>query len=66
MLTCLTSKGQVTVPKRKCMSCGEFFLPEPRSGERQRFCAAGACRRASKAAKATNATGATQWHDILF
>ena len=36
--------------QRKCMSCGEFFLPDPRSGERQRFCAAGACRRASKAA----------------
>ena len=36
--------------QRKCMSCGEFFLPDHRSGERQRFCAAGACRRASKAA----------------
>ena len=26
------------------------FIPDPRSGERQRYCAAGACRRASKAA----------------
>ena len=36
--------------QRKCMSCGEFFLPDHRSGERQRYCAASACRRASKAA----------------
>ena len=36
--------------QRKCMSCGEFFIPDHRSGERQRYCAAAACRRASKAA----------------
>ena len=36
--------------QRKCMSCGEFFLPDHRSGERQRYCCAAACRRASKAA----------------
>ena len=36
--------------QRKCMSCGEFFIPDHRSGERQRYCAATACRRASKAA----------------
>ena len=36
--------------QRKCMSCGEFFLPDPRSGERQHYCGADACRRASKAA----------------
>ena len=36
--------------QRKCMSCGEFFVPDHRSGERQRFCAVAACRRASKAA----------------
>ena len=41
----MTKAGQ-----RKCMSCGEFFLPHHRSGERQRYCAASACRRASKAA----------------
>ena len=36
--------------QRKCMSCGEFFIADPRSGERQRYCGAAACRRASKAA----------------
>ena len=36
--------------QRKCLSCGEFFFPDHRSGERQRYCAAAACRRASKAA----------------
>ena len=36
--------------QRKCMSCGEFFIPDHRSGERQRYCSAAACRRASKAA----------------
>ena len=36
--------------QRKCMSCGEFFLPDHRSGERQRYCCAADCRRASKAA----------------
>ena len=24
--------------QRKCMSCGEFFNPDHRSGERQRYC----------------------------
>ena len=36
--------------QRKCMSCGEFFIPDHRNGERQRYCGAAACRRASKAA----------------
>ena len=36
--------------QRKWMSCGEFLLPDHRSGERQRYCCAAACRRASKAA----------------
>ena len=35
--------------QRKCMSCGEFFLPDHRSGERQRYCCAAACRLARKA-----------------
>ena len=37
------------VGQRKCMSCGEFFTPDHRSGERQRYCCATACRRTSKA-----------------
>ena len=36
--------------QRKCMSCAEFFIPDHRKGERQRYCCAAACRRASKAA----------------
>lgn len=36
--------------QRKCLSCGEFFLPDHRSGDRQRYCGAAPCRRASKAA----------------
>ena len=24
--------------QRKCMSCGEFFIPDHRNGERQRYC----------------------------
>ena len=36
--------------QRKCMSCGEFFIPDHRNGERQRYCGAAQCRRASKAA----------------
>jgi hypothetical protein len=32
------------------MSCGEFFIPNHRSGDRQRYCCAAQCRRASKAA----------------
>lgn len=36
--------------QRKCMSCGEFFIPDHRKGERQRYCCAVDCRRASKAA----------------
>ena len=36
--------------QRKCMWCGGFFIPDRRSGERQRYCGATECRRASKAA----------------
>ena len=36
--------------QRKCMSCGDFFIPDARNGDRQRYCCAADCRRASKAA----------------
>ena len=36
--------------QRKCLCCGLFFVPDHRNRIRQRYCAAGACRRASKAA----------------
>ena len=35
--------------QRKCLCCGEFFDPDHRNRERQRFCAATDCRRASQA-----------------
>lgn len=36
--------------QRKCLCCGDFFDPDHRNRERQRFCAASDCRRASQAA----------------
>ena len=36
--------------QRKCLSCGEFFDPDHRNRERQRYCADTECRRASQAA----------------
>jgi hypothetical protein len=37
--------------QRKCLSCGESFLPNNyRNGDRQRYCCAAQCQRASKAA----------------
>src|SRR5690348_15328544 len=40
----------MTPPRRrsKCLSCNELFLPDYRSGERQRFCCKPDCRKASK------------------
>ncbi len=36
--------------QRKCLLCGVFFAPDHRNRERQRYCCAAECRRASKAA----------------
>jgi hypothetical protein len=36
--------------QRKCLCCGLFFLPDHRNRERQRYCSAANCARASKAA----------------
>lgn len=36
--------------QRKCLCCGQFFDLDHRNRERQRFCSAAQCRRASKAA----------------
>lgn len=38
--------------QRKCLSCGRYFDPDRRVGERQRYCAAVACRLVSKAVSA--------------
>ena len=37
-------------PRRKCRSCSKFFLPDPRTEDRQRYCSQPACRHASKTA----------------
>ena len=36
--------------QRKCLCCGLFFDSDHRNRKRQRYCSAGGCRRASKAA----------------
>ena len=36
--------------QRKCLCCGEFFTPDPRNRDRQRYCTEASCRRSSKAA----------------
>ena len=37
-------------PRRKCRCCNHWFVPDPRTADRQRYCSAPACRHASKAA----------------
>lgn len=36
--------------RRKCRCCNQFFFPDPRNEDRQRYCSKPACRQASKAA----------------
>ncbi len=36
--------------RRKCRCCDHFFVPDPRATDRQRYCSAPVCRKASKAA----------------
>lgn len=36
--------------RRKCLCCRKFFVPDPRTADRQRYCFELPCRRASKAA----------------
>lgn len=39
-----------THPQRKrCLNCSQWFTPDPRTRERQQFCAKPACKKASKA-----------------
>ena len=51
--------------QRKCMSCGEFFVPDHRKGERQRYCCAADCRRASKAASQASWLAKPPNHDYF-
>jgi hypothetical protein len=36
--------------RRKCLCCSEFFIPDPRTADRQHYCSKPGCRQASKAA----------------
>ena len=36
--------------RRKCRGCSQFFIPDPRTEDRQHFCPVPACRKAGKAA----------------
>lgn len=36
--------------KKKCRHCKKIFIPDPRNAHKQKYCADGACRSASKAA----------------
>ena len=38
-----------TQSRRKCRCCSKFFIPDPRTQDRQRYCSDLACRKASKA-----------------
>lgn len=38
------------IKRCKCANCHQFFRPDPRNAWHQRYCQAGACRAASKAA----------------
>ncbi len=35
--------------KRKCLHCGEMYMPDPRTADRQKHCSSPDCKRASKA-----------------
>jgi len=35
--------------KRKCLNCGQMYIPDPRTADRQRHCSRPECKRASKA-----------------
>jgi len=34
--------------RKKCLGCHQWFTPDPRTQERQRFCSKPACKKASK------------------
>ena len=36
--------------KRRCLNCGEAFIPEPRNARHQRYCGLAPCKAASKRA----------------
>ena len=50
--------------QRKCLCCGEFFDLDHRNRDRQKFCSAPACRRASKAS--SQAAWLTKPHNAAY
>jgi hypothetical protein len=50
---------------RKCLNCGDFFTPDPRSKGRQAFCAQVACRKASKRVSQQKWLGKPDNHDYF-
>jgi hypothetical protein len=38
------------IKRKKCCSCKELFIPDPRNAKRQKYCRKAECRKASKAA----------------
>jgi hypothetical protein len=53
------------VGQRKCCQCKQFFVPDPRHRERQRYCVAPTCRRASKAASQASWLGRPENRDYF-
>ena len=47
--------------QRKCLCCGLFFDSDHRNRRQQRYCSAGACRRASKGRRASKAASQALW-----
>jgi hypothetical protein len=46
--------------QRKCLGCSDYFYPDYRNRERQRYCSKSDCRRASKAASQATWLSQTQ------
>lgn len=53
------------VGQRKCPHCKQFFVPDPRHRDRQHYCVAPACRRASKAASQARWLGRPENRDYF-
>jgi hypothetical protein len=54
------------VGQRKCAHCNQFFVPDARHRQRQRYCAAPECRRASKVASQERWLGRPENRDYFL
>ena len=50
---------------RKCQHCGESFQPNPRTGNRQKYCSKPECRKASRAASQRQWLSKPENHDYF-